>query len=66
MSEKIVEFPKRTKLFTKEFLDKLEASFNPKIKDCLLDHFMQERGLTFNQAIEELAKIKDMKPEYIS
>jgi hypothetical protein len=53
-----------TKLFTKEFLDKLQKKYSKGHKRNLLDSLMDVHGLSFHDAIVTLAKWKKMKPEY--
>lgn len=50
------------KLFTKEYLEKLEVEFS---SISLLDFLINQEGYTFQEAIEAISKYMGMTPEYI-
>ncbi len=51
-----------SKLFTKEYLEKLQESSQD---FTIVDYIMRSKKLSFHDAIIELSKYCELKPEYI-
>jgi hypothetical protein len=51
-----------SKLFTKEFLDELQAVCD---KFTIIDYIMHSKNKNFHEAILDLAKYAELKPKYI-
>lgn len=48
-------------LFTKEFLDELQEKCGAK---TMLNHYIDEQGMSFHDAVLRLAKFHDIEPKY--
>jgi hypothetical protein len=53
---------KQSTLFTKKFLEELRQTCG---SDTMLDHYINDQGMTFHDAIIRLSNFHDIKPEYI-
>ena len=50
-------------LFTKEYLEQLQDYFESNFS--IIDYIMQSKNMSFHDAIIELSKFCELKPEYV-